>query len=893
MTGPGLGRPPLAPGARLGPYEIAGMLGTGGMGEVYRARDARLGRDVAVKVIAFDASDDPGRLRRFEQEARAVASLNHPNILSVYDVGVEAGAPYLVFELLEGESLRSRLEREAVPQRKAADWAVQIAHALAAAHDRGIVHRDLKPENVFVTREGRVKVLDFGLAKLVLGEETVGDAGRSATIAAETHPGTVLGTVGYMSPEQVRGQAVDARSDLFSLGAVLYEMLSGGRAFRGDTAADTLMAILKDDPPALTSDASSPALERIVRRCLEKTPAERFQSARDLAFNLEALTLSGSSAVPAAPARWKPRLGPALAATLLLAAVTAAAFLAGRRAASVAGDRVAPDTSQGEVRLQVVPPAGLRYISGLRLSPDGRLLAFIGTAADGTTQLWVRPLGSLDARPLPGTEGARPKPFWSPDSRSIAFFTADQLKRIDVSGGRPQMLCDSEPFFGTWKSGAWSREGVLIFTAGFAVYRVSASGGTAVAVTTLDKSRREMLHAFPEFLPDGRHFLYFARSEDPEHRGVRLGSLDSAETRPLLRCEDPAGYAWPGYLLLRRGRALLAYPFDAQRLAVTGEPFVAAETVDARGFSASETGILALVSSGAETTQPTWFDRAGSQLGTIGEPGEYVQVALSPDGRRAAVQRLDPRLDTADIWLLDLTRGVPSRFTFDSGSETDPVWSPDGRALAFSAEGEDKGRLAIFLKELGGAAEERVLPKTAPRAFVEDWSRDGRFLLYGAGAGGRDGLWAIPLSGERKPFPVVQSSFPKDEPHLSPDGRWLTFLSAESGRAEIYVQAFPGPGPRARVSTGGGGQPRWRGDGRELFYRALDGTLMSVAMNAGATIEPGAPRKLFSTKLPMDETLDEYAVTADGQRFLVLVPLGEAAPSPITVVLNWTAGLKR
>jgi Tol biopolymer transport system component len=518
-------------------------------------------------------------------------------------------------------------------------------------------------------------------------------------------------------------------------------------------------------------------------------------------------------------------------------------------------------------------------------------LTFVGTGSGGKNQVWVQPLNSLEARSLPGTEDVRGTPFWAPDSRSIAFFTVDKLKRIDASGGSPQMLCDYPATYNMPRSGAWNREGVVIFNARpYILYRASASGGGAVPLTKPDEKRRESSHWFPEFLPDGRHFLFFVRSEDPEHAGVRVGSLDSPETRPLLQGGQPASYAWPGYLFVRQGRALLARPFEANRLAFTGEPSLVAEAVDSREFSASETGALAFASSGPEIAQPTWFDRGGKRLGTIGEPGPYTQIALSPDGRQAAVQRIDPGLVTSDIWLLDLARGVLSRFTFDPGVESDPVWSPDGRRLAFSAN-ENKGPRAIFQKELSGAAQERVLPKSAASAFVEAWSRDGRFLFYGAGIGGRDGLWAVHL-GDGKAFPVVQSPSYNDEPQLSPDGRFLAYMSSESGQFEVYAQAFPGPGPRSRISTGGGGQPRWRADGRELFYLTPDGTLMAVGIKALATLEPGTPRRLFSTAGVSIE-MDQYAVTADGQRFLVLVPAGDATSSPITVVLNWTAGLKK
>jgi len=742
-----------------------------------------------------------------------------------------------------------------------------------------------------VTKDGRVKILDFGLAKLLLGEETLEGAGDSPTLSAATNPGTLLGTVGYMSPEQVRGQAVDARSDIFSLGAVLYEMLSGRRAFGRDTAADTLTAILKEDPPNLgsSSGVASPALDRIVRRCLEKDPAERFRSAHDLAFDLEALSLP--SATLLAPAPWKPRLGPVLSTALIVGVIALAAFLLGRRAGLVAGDRAQP-ALRGEVRFQLAPPPGVRRVSGIRLSRDGTRLAFMGISSDGTSQLWVHSLKGLEARPLPGTEGVRGTPFWSPDSRSIGFFTYDELKRIDASGGGPQKLCDAPSAYDGIKSGAWSTAGVVIFAPGLdMMYRVSSSGGDVTPVSRLDEARRERYHWAPQFLPDGRHFLYSVRSGEPEHGGIRVGSLDSAETTFLIRSEESARYAWPGSLLFRQGRALLAQPFDAKELTLTGHPFAVAETADWGSFASSETGVLAFASSPPQSMQLTWFDRSGRRLGIVGEPGPYGQIALSPDERQVAVQQLDTRLQTSDIWLMDLAHGVLSRFSSEPGNEVDPTWSPDGRRLAFSVRGGANPRLTIFQKPLGGAPAERVLPEGAGWAFVEDWSSDGRFLVYASGIGGRDGVWAVPLLGDRKPIPLVQGSVPSDEAHLSPDGRFLAYMSYEAGRFEVYVQGFPAPGARARISTQGGLDPRWRRDGHELFYKTPDGTLMAVDVKAGGPLEPGAPRKLFATGL-RPPTWDQYAVTADGQRFLVLMPV-DTAPTTTTVVLNWTAGIEK
>ncbi|HMG32761.1 MAG TPA: protein kinase, partial [Blastocatellia bacterium] len=622
----------LATGTRFGPYEIISPLGAGGMGEVYRARDTRLGREVAVKVLPSSFSDDEQRLHRFEQEACATGALNHPNILAIHDVGKHDGSSYVVSEPLEGETLRERMAGTALPQRKAIEYSLQIARGLAAAHEKGIVHRDLKPDNIFITKDGRVKILDFGLAKLT--EPAVGQSKTDLpTRRIDTDPGMVLGTVGYMSPEQVRGRPVDHRADIFSFGAILYEMLTGKRAFHGESAAETMSAILREDPPDLSESNKnvSPALERVVGHCLEKNPEERFHSARDLAFAIEALsgstpTSTQTAATPTLGPRWIKRRE-------LIAWIAAAIFLLALLAVLpivIVHLRRAPsETTAAATRFLIYPPEKATFSGPFTVSPDGRRVALRCTS-EGKTLLWVRALNSLTAQPLAGTEDAT-LPFWSPDSRFIGFFSGGKLKKIEATGGPAQPLCDAPQ--GS-SGGAWNAEGVIIFHPRFsdALYRVSAAGGAPAPLTTLDASRKEVAHVYPQFLPDGRRFIYLAISAQRENSGIFVGSLDSKETKLLVNAYQAAAYARPGYLLFMRERTLMAQSFDADRLELRGEPFPVAEQVDLpmtsepryAYFSVSETGVLVYRRGSSRNFQLTWFDRSGKQLGTVGPPGDYV-----------------------------------------------------------------------------------------------------------------------------------------------------------------------------------------------------------------------------------------------------------------------------
>jgi eukaryotic-like serine/threonine-protein kinase len=885
----------LAASTKLGRYEIRSQLGAGGMGEVYLARDPKINRDVAIKVLPAAFSSDSERLRRFEQEAQAAGALNHPNILSIYDVDTHDGSPYVVSELLEGDTLRGQLNGTVLPVRKAIDYALQIAHGLAAAHAKGIVHRDLKPENLFVTKDGRVKILDFGIAKLIEPRDGSEAHTDLPTRKLNTDPGTVVGTVGYMSPEQVRGQRVDHRSDIFSLGVILYEMLSGKRAFRGDSAIETLNAILKEDPPELSESNSqiNPALERVVMHCLEKRPEQRFQSARDVAFALEALSgLSSSRTMAAALSltAGRPKNRERLAWIVgLLGLLVALPF-------AIAYLRRAP-VDERVLKVSVLLPekATMPGMTAMALSPDGRRLAFVASS-EGQYFLWVRSLDTLSAQALPGTEDASSL-FWSPDSRFIGFFAGGKLKKIDATGAPPQTLCDAKA--GS-RGGTWNRDGVIVFASGASglLYRVSAAGGEPSPVTTLDQSRFEISHTWPYFLPDGRHFLYFVRSSQAESGGIFIGSLDSKDTKRLLSTTLSAAYAPPGFLLFLRNEMLMAQRFDADELQLIGEPFPVAEHVAynvgiGRGaFSVSENGVLAYRTGGGQINQPLWFDRGGKQIGSLGAAGFYVTLSLSPDERRVVEARLDTQTGTTDIWLFDLSRGIPSRFTTHPAPDLNPLWSPDGSRIVFSSLRE--GVSNLYQKVAGGVGNEEVLLKSSEAKVPDDWSSDGQFIVYETlNPKTKWDLWVLPMSGDRQPFPFLQTEFNELQAQFSPDGKWIAYTSDESGAREVYAQTFPASGGKWRVSTDGGSQPRWRHDGKELFYIAFDRKLMAVDVKLGATFEAGVPKTLFGTRVLTLTSERTYAVTADGQRFLINSTLEETSATPISVVVNWTADLKR
>jgi serine/threonine protein kinase len=892
----------ISPKTTIAQYTIVSKIGEGGMGEVYRARDTKLGRDVAIKVLPSSLSENTDRLNRFEQEAQAAGALNHPNILSIYHIGTHDGAPYIVSELLEGETLRERMAGGALPQRKAIDYASQIVKGLAAAHDKGIVHRDIKPDNIFITDDGRVKILDFGIAKLTAPADGTQPQTEVPTRKVSTDPGTVMGTMGYMSPEQLKGQPVDHRSDIFSFGAILYEMLSGKRAFRGDSMAETMSAILREDPPDLseTNKTVSPALERVVRHCLEKNPAERFHSARDLAFAIESLSgsaISSGQTVTMATvtseidksesrgiSRWlgNAKLAWIVGAVLLFGLLITLAVLYLNRSSS----------DIHAVWVSFNPPPQLafndRQPDAAVVSPDGQKIAFTATSADGKRMLYVRNLDSPEVKLLPGSENAL-EPFWSPNCRSVAYGSNGKLKRSDLTGTNAQVLCDAGRLVG----GTWSKDGIIVFAPDYSMplMRVPAQGGEPKLVEMQgDHSNAD--HRSPCFLPDGSHFLF------PWKGNIWVGSLDSPEIKQIVEARSVV-YAPPGWLIFLQNEALVAQAFDAGRLAVTGEPIPiitgAKGGPNYRRFSVSDNGVLVWQGPWQRDYQLVWYDRSGKQTGEIDAP---VKVAvgqspmLSPDGKRLAVRRT---LSTAgvdsNIWVVDLDKGTGQRIT--STFSQMPVWSPDGSRIAYN-NGNN-----IVVKAANGSGEaETLLPLTV---FPAAWSPDGRFILFmERGVKTRMDLWALPMFGDKKEFLLSNSPFDEQNPQLSPDGRWLAYTSDETGNYQIYVRAFSADGKLAPdkkvISTTGGTSPVWRRDGSELFFIAADGQMMAASVKTGgAESEFAAPKPLFKTRTMSLEggIYHEYDVSPDGQRFLIGTLVGDTKAQPPTVILNWTAVLKK
>ena len=889
-------------GQRIGPYQLASKIGAGGMGEVYKARDTRLDRTVAIKVLTAHLADDPQARERFQREARAVAALNHPHICTLHDVGSQDPSTgsgqvidYLVMEYVDGETLADRLAKGLLPLDHALQYAIQIADALDKAHRQGITHRDLKPANVMLTTVG-TKLLDFGLAKLrpAVGA-VVGMTAAPHVSSSLTGRGAILGTLQYMAPEQLEGKPSDARTDIFAFGALLYEMLTGKTAFEGTSQASLISAILSSDPPpiALRQPLTPPALDRVVKKCLAKDPDERWQSAHDLTSELKWIAESGLQTAVAAPgvdaqvrsrARTQ-RYGWIAAAVFLLTTLALAGALYLRRA----------PVETRVYRSTFVPPANINKDGHpppnlLALSPDGRRLAFIAPDANGRFLLWVRELEALAVRPLADTEGAS-GPFWSPDSRFIAFSAGGKLKKIDASGGPAISLCDTN----TGYPGSWGRGDVILFTSApyRPVSRVSAAGGTPTLATTLDTKGGEQWHSFPFFLPDGRHFLYAAAGDSTS--GVYAGSLDSPDRTRLLDSFANAQYA-SGFLVFPRAGTLMAQPFDATRLALSGEPMAVAEHVDfipgvpptgtLAAFVVSDTGVLVFEAS--RTSRLVWFDRTGKQTGILGDAARYgSRVQLSPDRSHAAVVATDSR-EAANVWLFDVARGMRTPLTA-SGFVSGSTWS-DGGGIVFSSN--RKGHFDLYQKASSGAGPEDVLLADDFNKYPESVSPDGGFLLFNTGNAKQNrlfDLWVLPLLGDRKPFPFIESPFIEAGGEFSPDGRWLAYNTNESGRSEVYVVPFPGPGGRVPISTAGGDNARWRRDGKEIFYLAGN-TLMAAGVTAnGSRFDVGAVQRLF--EVPMVDGYWPYDVSGDGQRFLVNTL--EGAEPPLTIVVNWPAGLKK
>jgi Tol biopolymer transport system component len=886
----------MSPQSSIAHYRITSKLGEGGMGEVWRATDTKLGRDVAIKILPDAFAADADRMARFTREAHLLASLNHPNIAIIH--GVEERA--LVMELVDGPTLAERIAAGAIPIDEALSIARQIAEALEYAHQRSVIHRDLKPTNIKITPEGRAKVLDFGLARALGDQPATGDPGSSPTLTmGATMAGVILGTAAYMSPEQAHGKIADHRVDIWSFGVVLYEMLAGKMAFIGESISDTVASVLKSDPDWNALPAGLPAeIQRLLRQCLRKDRQKRLQSMGDARVAIEDAQ-SGSAEVEtsAAPrirrgaARWWVAIIAVMA--IALAALSAVHF---REAQSE------PST----VRFQIPRPGGGISVPDLALSPDGRKLAFraVDAAAKiALPMLWIRTLDSLEAYRLPGTEGAS-ELSWSPDGRSLAFEAGSKLKRIDVSGGPPQILCD----VGAPRGVDWNRDGFIYFGNG-GIYRVPQSGGEPVALTK--PSTGEGAHAFPQVLPDGRHFLYlslFSRQPD----SIYLATLDGKEKKRLVttstrfRYAPPSENGKPGHLLFLREDTLMALPLHANTFALAGDAFRVVERVasslNEAFFTASNSGTLAYMAGTSYSgSWLRWFDRSGKSLGDLGEPGNYNNLALSHDGKRAAIVWTDPRTANRDIWLFDVARRIRTRFTFHEAQEWDPVWSPDNSRIVFSSNRE--GNYNLYVKDSSGVGDEERLQNAQANERPCDWSSDGQYLMYTRGSRGSSKLWVLsqPLGdpAKRKTMPYLDTQFDTGQCQFSPDGRWVAYTSDESKHGfEVYVQSFPPGAGKFQVSNAGGVQPRWRRDGRELFYVSADGKLMAVDVKTTASFEAGIPHALFDPSFLGGSGgmfVFRYDVTPDGQRFLVNT-LGQseaAAPETITVVLNWQAGFKR
>ncbi|HEX5160492.1 MAG TPA: protein kinase [Steroidobacteraceae bacterium] len=880
----------LAPGSRLGHYEVVGALGAGGMGEVYRARDSRLGRDVALKVLPAHVAANPQRLARFDREARMLASLSHPNIATLYGIEESPGTPALVIELVEGQTLAEKLRGDdgrpvRMPLAEALAIARQIAAALDAAHERGIVHRDLKPANIALRPDGAVKVLDFGLAKAFEFRQSA--EGYDPTITAGLQPGAVLGTPAYMSPEQARGQPVDKRTDIWAFGCVLYEMLSGQRAFPGEHGSEVVARVIEREPDfAVLPDGTPASVRRLLCKCFEKDPRRRLRDIGDAGFDLDEQVDETARAAQATRRAW---MTPALAlAGVLLLAIAGVMWL-GREKPPAA-----------PVQFTIAPPPQHILVGPPVPSPRGERLAFVAMSPAGESALWLRPRDTTEARRIAGTEGAL-RPFWSPDGRFVGFHSNGIVKRVDPDRGPVQSVVRAAmPFAGA----SWNADGVLLFapTNRAPLHRVAAAGGEPVPVTTLDAERGENSHRFPHFLPDGRHFLFTARAARRENTGIYVGSLDSGRVKWLLPALSPAVYVPPGYVLFVRDGALLAQRFDARTLALSGDARAIYSGIDHQphgaeaAFAASADGtVLAWTREVARELQ--WYDRDGAPLGVIAANAGYEQLRLSPDGKRAAVVMPDGDTGNRDIWVVELESGALTRLTSHPANDWFPVWSPDGSELLFASERDERTGL-YRTPSSGAASDDPQLVLAADRTtwrehFPTDWSADGQYAVFHAFPQGRNrggGMYLLPLHGARTPRRLTEGSFTEWIGSFSPDGKWLAFVSDESGADEIYVRSLASS-KRYRVSVGGGGHPRWRRDGRELFFISPDNRLMSSTVDLAGDFTHLPPRPLFtgcgSRPLAWDSN---YDITADGSRSLWRCNSGSADTG--TVAVDWQSALR-
>jgi len=877
----------------LGPYEVLSPIGAGGMGEVYRARDTRLDRIVAIKILPSNLSADPDAKQRFDREARTISGLSHPNICHLYDVGTQDGISYLVMEYLEGDTLADRLRKGPLPLDQVLKFGVEICDGLEKAHRSGVVHRDLKPGNIMLTRNG-AKLMDFGLAKPVL-PASAASSSLTQTLATPQHPltqeGMVVGTFQYISPEQLEGKEADVRSDIFALGAVLYEMVTSRRAFEGKTTASTIAAILAADPPSISSvqPLSPPALEGLVRNCLAKDPDERVQTAHDVKLQLKWVQAGGSSqALPvsrlATRKRWD-RLGWLVAGLLLLSLVGG---------------------GWAWWRASHLPAPAMYFISSapsptasLALSPDGRTLALVAYSDQANKNVvWIHQVGGRGSTLLPGTEGAT-YPFWSPDGRSLGFFAQGKLKTVDVTSGRSAQVIADAPF---GRGGTWALDGTIVFTpdAWSGMYRVPSSGGNPTEVTKPDPSKAQVSHRWPMFLPDGRHFLYLACnfSGKLDKNEIFVASLDSTEQRPIVNASTNAVYADPGYLVYWRDNALVAQGFDARKFALVGEPRIVSDAVqyfpqtNFAVFTVSGSTLVGQtgVGKGANNSQLIWFDRHGKSLGSVGPPDQVANPKLSPDGRRVAVDQTDTDGRHVNIWVHDLTSHGVSRLGFGPWLEQVSVWSPDGKQVVYTSN--EKLFFSLYEKNSDGSGETRnIFDFGSPQQGPWDWSRDGKYLLVRK----ERELWYL-TAAEWHAQPLLRTQFLTRNAQFSPDEKFVAYSSSETGNWEVYVSPFPAFNSKWQVSRGGGEEPRWRGDGKELFYLAPGGTLMSADVKTAAGFESGVPAALFPTHLRQPiSAMDffSYDVTSDGQKFLVNTKLDTSSSAPLSVILNWTSEMQK